>query len=274
MLTWTIANQKGGVGKTTTTVALGGLCAEQGRRVLLLDLDPHGSLSSYFKHEPEQIERGTFTLFQQRQELDSALVRSCIVETGFNNISLMPASMALATLERQAITQEGMGLVISRALSTIRKDYDIVLIDCPPLLGVLMINALAACQQLLVPVQTEFLALKGLERMVQTLGMMTKSRQQPLPFWVIPTLFDRRTQASVNSLRTIRHQYGDRVWPGKVPVDTKLRDASKAGIPPHQFQPDSRAVEAYRSLLKWQLQRSASAAAPSASRVRQEESMA
>lgn len=258
MLVWTVANQKGGVGKTTTTVALAGLCAEQGKRVLLLDLDPHGSLSSYFKYEPDQLEFSTFTLFKQRKELTPALVKQCIVDSGFAGLSLIPASMALATLERQTIGQEGMGLVISRALAMVKGDFDIVLIDCPPLLGVLMVNAVAACQQLLIPVQTEFLALKGLERMVQTLNMMGKSRKQSLPYTVVPTMFDRRTQASVGSLRMIRNDYGEQVWPGKIPVDTKLRDASKAGVPPHLFRPDSRAVDAYRSLLKWALSRQAS----------------
>lgn len=253
MLTWTIANQKGGVGKTTTAIALAGLCAEQGQRVLLLDLDPHGSLSSYLKFDPDKVDRGTFTLFQQRSELTYALINSCIQKTGFDNLDLIPSALALATLERQAISQDGMGLVISRALALVAADYDITIIDCPPILGVLMINALAACQQLMIPVQTEFLALKGLERMTQTLTMMNKSRKQTLKYSIVPTMFDRRTQASVSSLRQIRNTYGDSVWPGRIPVDTKLRDASKAGIPPNLFQADGRAVEAYRSLLKWQL---------------------
>lgn len=253
MLTWTIANQKGGVGKTTTAIALAGLCAQQGSRVLLLDMDPHGSLSSYLKYDPDKVEQGTFTLFQRRTELTQSLVESCIKTTEFENLDIIPSTLALATLERQAISQEGMGLVISRALSMVSSRYDLTIIDCPPILGVLMINALAACQQLLIPVQTEFLALKGLERMTQTLEMMNKSRKQRLKYSIVPTMFDRRTQASVSSLRQIRNTYGDSVWPGKIPVDTKLRDASKAGVPPSLYQPDSRAVEAYRSLLKWQL---------------------
>ncbi|GAA5316936.1 MAG: ParA family protein [Candidatus Pelagadaptatus aseana] len=252
MQVWTIANQKGGVGKTTTTVTMGGLCAEQGKRVLLIDLDPHGSLSSYFKQDPDTVSHSTFTLFQERKSLTPELLHECIVDTPFDNLSLIPASTALATLERQAIGQDGMGLVIGRALAMIRDRYDQVLIDCPPLVGVLMINALAACDQLLVPVQTEHLSLKGLERMTHTLEMMSRSRKKPLDYIIVPTMFDRRTQASVSSLRIIRNTYSDRVWPGKIPVDTKLRDASKAGVPPHLFEPGSRAVEAYRSLMKWQ----------------------
>lgn len=251
MQVWTVANQKGGVGKTTTTVSLGGLCAEQGGRVLLLDLDPHGSLSSYFKLDPDTVTHSTFTLFQERKSLSVELIDQCIVDTAFANISLIPASTALATLERQAIGQDGMGLVIGRALAMIKERFDTVVIDCPPLLGVLMINALAACEHLLIPVQTEYLSLKGLERMVHTLDMMSRSRKRPLDYTIVPTMFDRRTQASVSSLRMIRNNYSDRVWPGKIPVDTKLRDASKAGVPPHIFDSAGRSVEAYRSLLKW-----------------------
>lgn len=246
---WAVANQKGGVGKTTTAVALGGLAAASGRRVLLLDLDPHGSLTCYFRLDPESLSGSTFTLFQERKALNANLVGQLIVTTPYHNLSLIPATTGLATLERQAIGSDGMGLVISRALAQVWEDFDLAILDCPPQLGVLMVNALAACQRLIIPVQTEFLALKGLERMVHTLQMMQKSRNRPLPYVVVPTLFDRRTQASVTSLRTLRNAYGDLIWPGVVPVDTRLRDASKAGVPPHLFSADSRGVEAYASLL-------------------------
>ena len=253
MQVWTVANQKGGVGKTTTAVSLGGLAAEQGQRVLLLDLDPHASMSTYFGVDTDTVAASSFTLFQQRKELTRSLVEGIVQTTTFENISLLPATTALATLERQAIGQDGMGLVVSRALTCVRDDYDLVVIDSPPLLGVLMINALAACQRLVVPVQTEYLALKGLERMVHTLAMISRSRKEPLAYTVVPTMFDRRTQASVSSLRVIRNTYIDHVWPSKIPVDTRFRDASRAGVPPHLFDPKGRGVEAYRSLLKWML---------------------
>ena len=113
-----------------------------------------------------------------------------------------------------------------------------------------MVNALAACEQLIIPVQTEFLAIKGLERMMATLKMLGKSRQYQLPFTIVPTMFDRRTQASNTSLRAIRNDFGARVWPGKIPIDTRLRDSSRLGIPPHQCDNNSRGVTAYRSLYK------------------------
>lgn len=246
-----IANQKGGVGKTTTTVALGGLIASSGKRVLLLDIDPHGSLSTWFGMDPDNQALSSYTLFQERKTLSYESIKRLVVPTRFANIHVIPATTALATLERQAIGQDGMGLVLNRTLALLRADYDYVLIDTPPLLGVLMVNALAACQHLVIPVQTEFLALKGLERMVHTLNMMSRSRKGPLEYTVVPVMFDRRTQASVTTLRTIRNTYVQESWPGHIPIDTRFRDASKAGIPPHLFDPSSRGVEAYTSLWQW-----------------------
>jgi chromosome partitioning protein len=258
---WTFANQKGGVGKTTSSVALAGLAAEAGKRVIMLDLDPHGSLSSYFRQDPDTQESSTLTLFQERKQLSNAFIGQLIVPTQQANLDLLPASTALATLERQVVAQDGMGLVISRALALVADDYDLAVIDCPPQLGVLMINALAACSLLIMPVQTEFLALKGLERMAHTLNMMNRSRKRALDSVILPTMFDRRTQASVSSLRTLRNTYGAQVWPGKIPVDTKFRDASKAGVVPHLFAPQSRGVEAYSSFFQW-LQKDRATASP------------
>lgn len=247
MQVWTVSNQKGGVGKTTTAAALGGIASQAGQRVLLIDLDPHGSLSSYFRLDPDRLTASAYTLFSERKKLSYAFVTSLIQETPFNRLRLLPASTALATLERQGIG-DGMGLVLSRALALIKDDIDLVILDCPPQLGVLMVNALAACDELIIPVQTEFLAIKGLDRILHTLQMLSRSRKRDLLYLIVPTMFDRRTQASVSSLRVIRNDYGTQVWPGKIPVDTKFRDASKAGIPPSLYEPESRGVLAYHSL--------------------------
>ena len=246
---WAVANQKGGVGKTTTVVSLAGLLADAGNRVLMIDLDPHGSLSSYFRFDPDSIEKSAYNLFQATGKISKELPASLILETGHPNLSLLPASTALATLERHAQAQGGMGLVISKTLAILWDDYDYVLIDSPPVLGVLMINALAACQQLIIPVQTEFLAIKGLERMVRTLTMINRARKRPVPFLIVPTLFDRRTQASNKSLRSLKDTYEELVWHSVIPVDTKLRDASTAGIAPSALDPNARGIKAYASLM-------------------------
>ncbi|WP_417527216.1 ParA family protein [Marinomonas shanghaiensis] len=246
---WAVANQKGGVGKTTTVVSLAGLLADAGHRVLMIDLDPHGSLTSYFRFDPDSIEKSAYNLFQAPNKVPADLPASLILETGHPNLSLLPASTALATLERHAQAQGGMGLVISKTLAILWDDYDYVLIDSPPVLGVLMINALAACQQLVIPVQTEFLAIKGLERMVRTLTMINRARKRPVPFLIVPTLFDRRTQASNKSLRSLKDTYEELVWNSVIPVDTKLRDASTAGIAPSALDPNARGIKAYASLM-------------------------
>jgi chromosome partitioning protein len=244
-----VANQKGGVGKTTTVVSLAGLLADAGHRVLMIDLDPHGSLTSYFRFDPDSIEKSAYNLFQVSGKIPEDLPESLILETGHPNLSLMPASTALATLERHAQAQGGMGLVMSKTLAILWDDYDYVLIDSPPVLGVLMINALAACQQLVIPVQTEFLAMKGLDRMVRTLTMINRARKRPVPFLIVPTMFDRRTQASKKSLRSLKETHGDLIWHSVIPVDTKLRDASTAGIAPSALDPNARGIKAYASLM-------------------------
>ncbi|ROU01777.1 ParA family protein [Marinobacter sp. R17] len=249
MRIWAVANQKGGVGKTTTVVTLGGLLAESGKRVLVVDLDPHGSLTSWFGHDPDSLAHSAFDLFQHSGKVPEGLPAQLLLETSCPGLSLIPASSALATLERKMVGVEGMGLIVSRALAQLWDDFDYVLLDNTPSLGVLMVNALAASQRLLVPVQTEFLAMKGLERMINTLKMIIRSRNTPLPYTIIPTLFDRRTQASVHSLNALRKAYPEDLWRFAVPVDTKFRDASEAGQVPSAFSGDTHGVRAYRRLL-------------------------
>lgn len=253
MKVWAVANQKGGVGKTTSTVALAGLLADQGQRVLVVDLDPHGSMTSYFGHDPDQLTSSVFNLFQHQGSVPDGLAEALLLTTSHDSISLLPSSTSLATLERQSATQGGFGLVLSRALEQLQGEFDFVIIDSPPLLGVSMINALAACQRLIVPVQTEFLALKGLERMVHTLTMVNRSRRRALPYTIVPTLFDRRTQASLSTLRKLRNDYAEEMWQAYIPIDTKLRDASLAGVVPSQLEPNARGVLAYRALLRYLL---------------------
>ncbi len=247
---WAVANQKGGVGKTTTVVSLAGLLADQGFDVLVLDLDPHGSLTSYFGYDPDSLVHSGYDLFQHQGKVDPALPTRLLQATSHDRINLLPASPAMATLERKAVGSDGMGLVVSRALTHLWDQFDYVLIDSPPVLGVLMVNALAACQRLLVPVQTEFLAIKGLERMVRTLDMINKARTAKLTYYILPTFFDRRTQASLQSLRLIKRNYPNEITQAVIPVDTKFRNASTRGIVPSALDPSTHGVRAYGMLMR------------------------
>lgn len=248
MQIWSIANQKGGVGKTTTAVTLSGLLTQRGEKVLMVDLDPHGSLTTYFGFDPDNIETSVYSLFLNNAGQQVA-PEDVVVTTRIENLFLMPASTALATLDRQLGSREGMGLVLARAILKLAGGYDHVFIDCPPVLGVLMVNALAASSRLLIPVQTEFLALKGLERMLHTLSMILRARKQPLDYMIVPTMFDRRTRASLESLRNLREEHPNETWKGVIPVDTQFREASRQGMPLSYLNAHTRGSVAYAELL-------------------------
>ncbi|MBS3954916.1 MAG: ParA family protein [Methylomicrobium sp.] len=250
MKVWAVSNQKGGVGKTTTVISLGGLLFSWGFRTLLVDLDPHGALTSYFKMNPDDIKGSVYNLFQDASQKKRNIGPApYIVKTDFDGLSVLPAATAIATLDRQVAGMGGMGLVISGALNKVQDDYDYVLIDSPPMLGVLMINALAACEQLIIPVLAEFLALKGLERMMHTLGMVYHAKSTPPHYTIVPTMFDRRTRAAIDSLHVLQEKYPQFLWNSVIPVDTKLREASKTGQPISLYMPEAKSVAAYSQLL-------------------------
>lgn len=246
MQVWSIANQKGGVGKTTTAVALGSLLAAAGKRTLLVDMDPHASLSGYVGLDGGG-HGSVYDLFGVAGE--PLPVRSLLQATAWDRLSVLPASAAMITLDRQLGTRPGMGLVLSHALAALAPEVDHVLFDCPPTLGVLMVNALAASDRLLVPTQTEALALAGLERMLRSLSMIERSRGRPLPRTIVPTMYDARTHASRAALEQLRQQHGDNVSETVIPTDTQVREASAAGVPLAAWPAARRAGAAYRRLL-------------------------
>lgn len=250
MIVWSVANQKGGVGKTTTTVSLAGLLSDQHKRVLLIDTDPHASLTTYFDYDSDKLDLTLFDLFQLT-EITKESVSPLILKTNFSNIDLIPAHMSLATLDRVMGNRSGMGLVLKRALNALADEYDFVIVDCPPILGVMMVNAIAASHRILIPVQTEFLAMKGLERMIRTLEIMQKSQNSTFKISIIPTMYDRRTRASLETLQLLKSRYSQQVWNSAVPIDTKFRDASLKHLPPSSYSKNCRGVFAYKTLLSY-----------------------
>lgn len=251
MEVWTVANQKGGVGKTTTTIALAGLLAECGKKVLLVDTDPHASLSYYFGIESEDLDLSVYDLFIQDSTKEQILQSLC--PTHYNNIDILPATMGLATLDRSLGAKGGMGLVLKKAMLKLSQSYDYALIDCPPILGVLMVNALAASDRIIVPVQTEFLALKGLDRMIKTMDMMQLEQIKPFEYTIVPTMFDKRTKASLIAYQQLQETYQEKVWPDVIPIDTNFRNASRAQQVPSHFAANTRGVFAYKRLLDYLL---------------------
>ncbi|MDC8830512.1 ParA family protein [Alteromonas gilva] len=249
MKIWTIANQKGGVGKTTTTVTLGGILAKRGYNVLLVDMDPQASLSYYFGIDSEELSSSIYDIFTHPSDMTGDKVLDCLCSSRFDSLFILPSTMALATLDRSLGNQVGMGLVLKKALQQVSAEFDYVLIDCPPVLGVLMVNALAACQKVVVPVQTEFLALKGLDRMMHTLKIMSKTLAREFDTIIVPTMFDRRINAAIAAQKQLILDYKEQLWKGMIPVDTRFRDASQMQVPAPVAYPKSRGVFAYEKLL-------------------------
>lgn len=249
MNVWAVVNQKGGVGKTTTVVTLAGLLSSMGKRVLLVDTDPHGSLTAYFGFNPDELKSSVYNLFQTANSKSSISPEYLLITTAYEDIVVLAATPAMATLDRQLGTRTGMGLVLARALNQLCDKFDFVLIDCAPVLGVLMINALAASQKLIIPVQTEPLALKGLERMLRTLSMVTRVRKDPLDYLIVPTLYDAKVWAAVESMNTLRKNYLENLWEPPVPVDTQFQEASRAQVPLSLVNRDAPGVKAYQALL-------------------------
>jgi chromosome partitioning protein len=247
MRVWAIANQKGGVGKTTTALALGRGLAMRGSRVLLIDLDPHASLTRAFGVPVEPQPRGVLDLFDDPALELSGLVR----ESDIENLQHVAAQTALATLERRSASQPGLGLALANALSRSGSAYDYVLFDCPPQLGLLMVNALAAADHLIVPTQTEPLAMHGLNGMCRTAEMIERSRRRPLPVSILPTLYDRRTRTGAQTLKQMQQQYGARVWSDAIPNDTRICQVDVLTRPATTDLYPGRGLAAYRRALDW-----------------------
>ncbi|WP_434940411.1 ParA family protein [Shewanella sp. HL-SH8] len=252
MKVWTVANQKGGVGKTTTVASLAGAIVKRGQRVLMIDTDPHASLGYYLGIDSEEVPGSLYDVFVNHKSLTAEFIQQYIMPTQLEGLDLLPATMALATLDRALGHQEGMGLVLRNLLVLLEDKYDIAIIDCPPVLGVLMVNALAASQHIVIPVQTEFLAIKGLDRMIKTMELMGRSKKTRYSYTVVPTMYDKRTKASPIALSYMQEKYNKNLWPDNViPVDTKFRDASLAHLPASHYSPSSRGVKAYNFLLNY-----------------------
>ncbi len=242
-----IANQKGGVGKTTTALSLAGALRLAGKRVLVMDLDPHGCASVHMGRYPEQVEGSAYDLFMAEAP-DKALwdaVTGPALEAGF---FLTPSHVRLSELDIELRARPEKGLTLKKALTIIEDAYDYVIIDCPPHMGVLLVNALVASDLLIIPIQTDFLALHGLRLIFDTVRMLNRVLSKPLRFKALATMYDKRAGACVRVLRLLRKKLGPRMFETVIGMDTKFREASADGKVIHQAAPDSRGAREYRLL--------------------------
>lgn len=249
MLVWAIASQKGGVGKTTTVASLSGWLQKEHLRVLVVDTDPHASLTSYLGYEDEKVDHSLFDIYAA-DKITRNLVLKSITHTKYQGLDLIASSMTLATIDRQLSGKAGVGRILSKSLKLIEDCYDIVLIDCPPVLGALMVNALVSSTLIIVPTQSEFLALKGLQGMVRTFSIMNSAdTNTSIEYTIVPTMFDKRTRAANKSLEYMRENYKDKVWGGVIPIDTLFRESSAQRRPLPLMDEGCRGSLAYKTLL-------------------------
>ena len=241
-----VANQKGGVGKTTTTVNLSACFAERGLKTLVIDLDPQANATTSFGLDPRGLDASIYEVLLQDLELDEI-----IEPTMIKGLHIAPSSLDLAGAEIELVAAFSRERRLREAMSRAVSEYDIIMIDCPPSLGLLTINGLTAADEVVVPIQTEYFALEGLSQLVRNIGMVQRSLNPGLELTkLILTMYDARTNLSRDVAREVRAHYGDQVCWQVVPRAVRLSEAPSFGQPIILYDSSSKGAKAFRDLAK------------------------
>jgi chromosome partitioning protein len=241
-----VANQKGGVGKTTTAVNLGAALAELDFRVLVIDLDPQGNATTGLGIDARNFERSMYDVIMRDDALED-----CIEPTNMKNLFVAPATIDLAGAEIELVPAFSRELKLKRAIETVIDDFDYVLIDCPPSLGLITVNGLAAAAEVLVPIQCEYYALEGLSQLLRNVHLVASNLNDGLEVsTIVLTMYDARTKLSDQVATEVREHFGAKVCRNVIPRTVRLSEAPSFGQPISVFDPTSRGAIAYRELAK------------------------
>ncbi len=247
-----VCNQKGGVGKTTTTINLGAALAEQGRRVLLVDFDPQGALSVGLGIQPHELDATVYNLLMER----SLTAHDVVIKTRVDGMDLMPSNIDLSGAEVQLVHEVGREFVLGRVLQPVIPDYDIILIDCQPSLGLLTVNALACADGVLVPLECEYFALRGVALLMETIDKVSNRLSPKLAIdGLLATMYDSRTLHTREVLAGVVEGFGDRVYHTVISRTVRFPDSTVAGEPITRFDPACNGASSYRELAKEVLER-------------------
>ena len=246
-----IINQKGGVGKSTTAVDLSAALGAKGKRVLVVDFDPQGNATSGFGIDKDRLKLSIYDCLMDSKPLKDAIVTTCA-----ENVDAAPATIDLAGAEIELVSVMARESVLRYVLDPIRESYDYVLIDCPPSLGLLTVNALVAADSLFIPIQCEFYALEGLSKLLESMRMV-KTRLNPTldVFGVLMTMHDVRTTLSRQVIEEVRDYFGQKVFNTVIPRNVKLSEAPSHGLPVRLYAPTSKGALAYDELAQEVIER-------------------
>jgi chromosome partitioning protein len=241
-----VANQKGGVGKTTTSVNLGACLAELGHRTLVIDLDPQGNASTGLGINIRALESSMYDVI-----LHDVPLEDCIEAASVRNLFVAPAALDLAGAEIELVPAFSREMRLKQAINTVRDDYDFILIDCPPSLGLLTVNGFAAADEVLVPIQCEYYALEGLGQLLRNVQLVQKNLNESLEMsTIVLVMYDARTKLADQVVKEVRAHFGDKVCRTIIPRTVRLSEAPSFGQPIVAFDPNSRGAIAYRELAK------------------------
>ena len=239
-----IANQKGGVGKTTTAINLSSCLAEAGERVLTIDLDPQGNATSGLGLEKDELEETVYEMM-----LGDCGLEDCLQSEVLENLDVLPSDSNLSGAEIELLDVERKEYVLKQHLEKVKDQYDFILIDCPPSLSLLTINALVAADTVLVPIQCEYYALEGLSQVLRTVGLVRKKMNPSLELeGVVFTMYDARTNLSLEVVENVKNNLNEKIYKTIIPRNVRLAEAPSHGMPINLYDSKSTGAESYRLL--------------------------
>ena len=239
-----VANQKGGVGKTTTAINLSACLAEKNKKVLTLDMDPQGNTTRGLGVDKNQAENTVYELI-----LDESELSECIYPSVMENLSVIPSNINLSGAEIELIGFENKEYLLKSKLDMIRSDYDYIIIDCPPSLNLLTINAMAAADSVIVPIQCEYYALEGLSQLIHTIDLIKERLNPKLEMeGVVFTMYDARTNLSLQVVDNVKDNLNQNIYKTIIPRNVRLAEAPSYGLPINLYDPKSKGTESYMLL--------------------------
>ena len=239
-----ISNQKGGVGKTTTAINLSACLAEKGKRVLTIDMDPQGNTTSGFGVDKNELENTIYELM-----LGECSIQDCILKDVIKNVSIIPSNVNLAAAEIELIGVDKKEFILKGEVDWIKDKYDFIIIDCPPSLNTLTINALTTADSVLVPIQCEYYALEGLSQLIHTVNLVKERLNPELDMeGVVFTMYDSRTNLSMQVVENVKEHLNQNIYKTMIPRNIRLAEAPSYGMPIHMYDPKSAGAESYMSL--------------------------